>query len=107
MLYCFLASFILTALALSTYHKWLNRFFQKSTDDSHYFNWLAHGLGIGLAMLPFAWIGIAWWLILIRAIVLGISMMVWSELNDNAVWEETGRGFLIIATLPILLYGVV
>jgi len=102
MLYCFLASFILTALGLSTYHKWLNKYFNKSTDDSHYFNWLAHGLGIGLALLPVIYLGISWYLIVLRAVVLGLSIMVWSELNDNAVWEECGRGAIIILTIPIL-----
>ena len=106
MWYCYAISFLLHWSALSTYHKWLNKYFHKSTDNSHWFNWIAHGIGIGLAMFPFAWIGIAWWLILIRTIVLCISIMTWSELNDNAVWEECGRGVLIIVTLPILLYGV-
>lgn len=102
MFVAFVISFILTLGSLSTYHKWLNKLFGKTTEDSWWFNWLAYGLGIGLAILPVTFLGISWYLIVLRAIVLGLAMMVWSELNDNAVWEECGRGVLIILTLPIL-----
>ena len=98
-----LVTFGLSWLFLSTYHKYLNKWFNKPRTDAFYFNWLAHGIGIGLAMIPMAWIGITWWLILIRAVVLGLSMMVWSELNDNAVSEEFGRGALIVLSLPLLM----
>jgi len=92
-------SFVLHWGAISTYHKWLNRFFGKPRCDSFWFNWLAHGLFIGLAAIPLAWTGISWWLILIRAIVLGVTTMIWSEIISSDVWEEMGRGFLIAATL--------
>lgn len=92
---CFLLTFLLSWGALSAYWK------GKET-DMKWWNWFLHGLGIGLAFLPMALIGIGWVLILIRAVVLGITMSVWSELNDNVVWEEVGRGALIILTLPIL-----
>jgi hypothetical protein len=95
MFYPYAISFLLTWGALTTYWK-------KKGTDARWFNWLAHGAGVGLAAIPFAWIGISWWLILIRAIVLGLTIMIWSENNDNAVKEELGRGFLIVATLPIL-----
>jgi len=90
----FTISFLLSWGALSTY--W------KKSADAKWINWFFHGFGIGLSSIPFAWIGIAWWLILIRAVVLGITMMLVSEWNDNPVWEECGRGALIVLTLPIL-----
>jgi hypothetical protein len=95
MWYCYLISFLLTWAALTTYWK-------KKGTDARWWNWFLHGFMIGLSSIPLAWIGIAWWLILIRAVVLGITMMIWSDLNDNAVKEELGRGALIVLTLPIL-----
>ena len=103
MLYCYVISFLLTWGFISTYHKWLNKFFGKPKGDSYWFNWLAHGMGIGIAMIPFAWVGVAWWLIISRAIVLGVSMMLWSDAVDNACWEEFGRGFLIVFSLLIFI----
>ena len=103
MFYCYLISFILSWGALSTYHKWLNPIFHKPKTDAYWFNWLAHGFFIGFAFSPFIWAGIHWYSILIRSIVLGLTMMWWSENNDDVLWEAGGRGALIILTLPILL----
>ena len=74
----------------------------KRTPDANWFNWLCTGFGYGLAMLPYSiatgcWLGFS-----LRVIALSLLTMYWSEKNDNVVWEEVGRGFLIIATLPIL-----
>ena len=88
MFYCYAISFLLTFGALTTY--W-------------HFKWFWHGFFIGLAMIPFAWVGIAWWLILIRAVILGVLMKWWSDREDNDVKEEFGRGVLIVLTLPILI----
>lgn len=92
---CFLVSFLLSWGALSTY--W------KKDVDAVGWNWFLHGLGIGLAFLPFIYVGIPWEFICVRAFTLGLLMMMWSEINDNVVWEECGRGALIVLTLPILL----
>lgn len=97
MFYCYLISFLLTWAALSSYWRWVN-----NTPDVESINWFLHGLGIGLAMLPFVWVGVSLWLILFRSILLGVSMMFWSDHNNNVVVEEMGRGALIVLTLPIL-----
>lgn len=67
-------------------------------------HWFFHGLGIGLAAIPLAWIGIAWWLILARAIVLAVLMMWISERTGKAWLEESVRGFLIPATIILLRF---
>lgn len=70
---------------------------------AYWFNWIFTGLGYSLAVLPFCiaeghWIGFG-----IRTVVLSLTTMIWSELNGNAILEEFGRGFLLSATIPLLL----
>jgi hypothetical protein len=82
--------------AISTYWK-------KKGSDAKWWNWLLHGLGIAVAMLPYAiatqhYVGFG-----IRCLVLPLLIMLWSERIGNAVWEEWGRGFLIGITIPLLL----
>ena len=96
-------SLLLHVLFLSTYWGWINKFFNVAIEDKVWFNWLLHGFGIGLAMMPFALVGLSWVLILIRAVILGFVMMVWSDSWDIDWVEEMGRGASIILTLPILL----
>ena len=98
-----LVTFLLTWGALSTYHKYLNKYFDKSTDNVHWFNWLAHGIGVGLATIPFVIIGSTMTLTWVRAVILGALMMVVSELSDDVWVEENGRGALIVLTTPLLL----
>ena len=101
--WAYLLTFGLSWGSLTTYHKWLNKFFGKNKDDCYWWNWLAHGLVIGFVCLPIIYTGIVWWIILFRAIVLGIAMMIWSERIGKVDLEESGRGALIILTLSLLL----
>jgi len=86
----YLLSFILSWLALTTYHDWTG------TD-----NFYLHGFFIGLALLPITYH--LWVLCLIRAVVLGLAMGLWCKVFKNDIVEECGRGAFIIITLPILL----
>lgn len=81
--------------ALSTY--W------KRTPNAKWWNWLLTGLGYSLALLPFCIAEGHWLGFFSRTIVLSGLVMIWSELNGNAVWEECGRGALITLTVPLLL----
>lgn len=96
MLACYIISFLLHWGALSTYWK-------KDGVDAEGWNWFLHGLGIGLALLPFMFMGMHWSVILLRAFVLGLTMMVWSVLINEVFWEEFGRGVLIIVTLLLII----
>lgn len=86
--------------ALTTY--WDSLFHDKD-------NFYMHGAMIGLAMFPAIWIGVHWWMILIRLIILSVFMgqlNYW--VNKKSVpfsdWiEELSRGFIIIATIPLLI----
>lgn len=86
-------AFGLTFGALTTYWDDLFGF------DNHWF----HGFMCGLAAFPLFWAGIAWWLILIRALALAVLMGGWSRIFKDVWIEETGRYFVLCATIPILL----
>jgi len=90
--------FGLTWGALSTY--W------KRGANSRWWNWLLTGLGYGAATLPFCFIGGYWAQISIRIIVLGLTTMLWSEIYNDPVWEECGRGALLVLTMPLLLLPI-
>lgn len=68
-----------------------------------YDNFYFHGLMIGLSTSPLCWVGVSWYAIGLYAVILTISMGLWSNAIKNDVWEELGRGFLITAVAPILL----
>ena len=65
-------------------------------------NFYMHGFMIGLAYLPYLLV-VPWYLIVFRAIVLGLFMGIWCKIFSNAVTEEVGRGAAITATLILLL----
>ena len=86
----------LTAIVTTTY-------FKRPGQDASYINWMLCGLAFGLAMTPYAfatghWLG--FWLR--TGVCIGL-ITAWSELIGWDVGEEAGRGFIIVATLPILI----
>lgn len=72
-------------------------------------NFYMHGAMIGLGAFPFIWMGVHWWMILIRLIVLGLAMgslNIW--INKTKIpfkdWiEELFRGFVVVVTILLLL----
>lgn len=81
--------------ALSTY--W------KRTPDAKWYNWLITGVMYSVAMLPYVIAEGIWLGFLSRTIVLGALTMIWSEITNDAVWEECGRGALLTLTVPLIL----
>lgn len=98
-----LICFILLWASLTTYNKWVGYFFNRPDKSTVYWeSWLITGLFYGLAMLPYViydgnWIGFG-----IRTSILALFVCLWSECVGDVNWEEGGRGFVIIATLPLL-----
>jgi hypothetical protein len=88
--------------ALTTYWKVLNKYFGKPTSDCYWFNYLAHGLGIGLALIPYGVYTHTLIGVIVRSIILGTLMMVTSYLFDNVDLEEGSRGTEIVGTLWII-----
>ena len=71
--------------------------------DEKKFGYFWHGLGLSLAALPIAFITGNWLGFGIRTILLTGLISLWSELIGWDILEEFGRGFILTATIPILL----
>lgn len=94
-----LIHFILLFSSLTTYHDYLAK--EKGKEDLRC--WLATGFCYGLSAIPIAIVTGLWLGFWIRTVVLAILTMIWSETQSKVELEEGGRGFLIVATLPLLL----
>ncbi|RTK93045.1 hypothetical protein EKI60_06425 [Candidatus Saccharibacteria bacterium] len=77
-------------------------YFKKKNTDAMWFNWLFVGLALSIALLPMAFATQNWTGFLMRSLVLTSGITLWSQFQGNAVKEELGRGFLIIATLLLM-----
>lgn len=97
-----LPSTLLLAIAVNSYHKWLNPLFKKPATDCFWFNYLAHGFFISLADLPYIWHYGLWLPFIYRTSILSLGIMLWSLIWKNVNIEEGGRGYLIIQSLSIL-----
>ncbi len=71
-------------------------------DAKKYGFWL-HGLGISLAVLPIIYFTGHWLGFGIRTILLTTLITFWGDWLGAVYWEEGGRGFFTICTLPMLL----
>jgi len=69
-----------------------------------YDNFYMHGFMCGLSAFPLYWAGLTWWAILIRAVICGIMMGVWSKWIGKDWLEEGGRGFILAATIPLMIF---
>jgi hypothetical protein len=91
--------YFLCAVALTTYWDFLFK------ED----NLWVHGFFLGLSAFPLCFVGVVWWVMLLRSIFLAIAiggLNLWinkTQIKYKDWIEELTRGGLIIATLPILL----
>ncbi len=81
----------------------LTTYWKKKGADAKLWNWILTGLGYSLAMIPYTiatgnWIGFG-----IRTVIVTAFVAAWSEIIGEVIYEECGRGAIIIATLPLLL----
>lgn len=90
--------------ALTTYNKWVGYFFNRKDKSTVYWeSWLVTGLFYALAMLPFvifhthSYIGFFLYTILVSSFC-----CLWSEAIGLDWLEEGGRGFVILAAMPLL-----
>ncbi len=81
----------------------LSTYFKRKGTDAKWYNWMLVGLAFSLATFPFIISQHLWLGFFVRSVLLSGSVCLWSEINGNAVWEEMGRGALIIISIPLLL----
>jgi len=77
-------------------------YFKRKNTDATALNWVLVGLANGIALIPYAIAEGCWFQVALRTFILAILITLWSEYQDEASYEEFGRGFLIISTLSIL-----
>ncbi len=75
----------------------------KSGEDMKFRHWCFHGIGLVLALLPIVYITGNWLGFGIRLLLLPPLIAGWSGIIGEVNLEEGGRGFLINATLLLLL----
>lgn len=96
--FCSVTAFILSVLAMSTYHDYLT---PNGSED--WKCWLMTGFCYSLATIPLIWAGIGLPNILIRGVLLGLVIMLIRENTDIDVNEEVGSGFFYCLTTPLIL----
>jgi len=79
----------------------LTTYFKKKGTDAMWWNWLFVGLAFSFCAIPYAfpnhWLGFGIRTIVCTGLVVGIS-----ELSGNVWVEETGRGIILVGSLPLL-----
>lgn len=80
-------------------------YFKKKGTDAKWWNWLLVGIGFSISMLPLVIAHHLWVGFVFRTVVCTGLIVLWSEANGNAVWEEGGRGVIPTVTLPLLMIG--
>jgi len=90
-----LAAYGATGGMLTTYWDWMF----KDTDNF----WFA-GFMVGLAGLFIIGLGVPWYLLLARSFLIAVLWGAWCAILSNADLEEYGRGFIISASVALLLF---
>lgn len=94
---CSVTAFILSILALSTYHDYLTK------DGSETWAcWIFTGFCYSLATFPLIWCGVGLLSIIVRGIFLGLITMLIRENTDSDIIEEAGTGFFYCLTTALL-----
>ena len=83
----------------------MTQYWKNGERDVKWQHWFTTGLMYAVAWLPYCYYthnmnGFA-----IYVIIISIGTTLWSEVNDNDVWEEAGRGFLVTFFAPLLASG--
>lgn len=74
----------------------MTTYWKRKGEDARWFNWLMTGFMYAMAFLPAVWFLGRWEAFIYFTAVLSVATMVWSEMMDDVVWEECGRGAILI-----------
>lgn len=81
------------------------RYFLPKPTDYTWVHYALHGFMVALALFPFAWATGLWLGFIIRVLTCAIGVGAWSHFTKWDILEEGGRGFIICATIPLLMIG--
>ena len=76
-------------------------YFKKKGEPARWWNWVLVGLANGIALVPFVLVSHSYFSLCVRTLMCVVFITYWSVKVDDAVKEELGRGFIIIATLGV------
>ena len=104
---------ILSLIVLGKYHwsLWLcfplmwaaiSTYWKKHGTDAMWWNWFLHGLGIGLAIIPYGIFTNTLPMVICRGLLMGFLMAIWCEYQSDVEMEEFFRGAVIVGTLWLL-----
>ena len=81
----------------------LTTYWKKQGTDADWWNWSLTGFFYGLSVAPYVFVSGHWLGFGLYVAFVTIAVTLWSELIKNSVWEENGRGAIIVLGLPLLL----
>lgn len=83
----------------------MTTYWKRKGEDAQWYNWLMTGFMYAMAFFPTVWFLSRFEAFFYFTAFLSIATMIWSEIMDDVVWEECGRGaILIIAQVAFLIF---
>ncbi len=83
----------------------MTTYWKRKGEDAYWYNWLITGFMYAMAFLPPVYFLSRFEAFAYFIAFLSIATMIWSEAMDDVVWEECGRGaILIIAQAAFLIF---
>ena len=74
----------------------MTTYWKRKGEDAQWYNWLMTGFMYAMAFLPTVWFLSRFEAFVYFTLFLSIATMIWSEAMDDVVWEECGRGVILI-----------
>jgi len=83
----------------------MTTYWKRNGEDARWYNWLITGFMYVLAFLPTVYFLSRFEAFVYFAAFLSIATIIWSEIMSDVVWEECGRGaILIIAQMAFPIF---
>jgi hypothetical protein len=82
----------------------LTQYWKKKGQSAKWYHWYVTGLMYGVSTLPFCFYQGLIPQFIAYTSTLAIATALWSEAFDDVVWEECGRGALLVGLLIVFLW---